>query len=273
VLDSTAFVADGSASRIALELDWYRRLLVDGKAAYEIGNVCDTCPFYFERLPRETDPESTAVAVIDALRSGAKELSPSLLDAISPVIPRGEYRACLLDLRPELVWPGGDRDYFSEEHVELFGFDSWWGLPHYPRTPYYRAGDVALSDAQRLFEFVVPLVPRASSTRWSSRSTCVATLAALLSRSAFSTSKRLPRGKMLTEDCRIHPSRGTRRGCIATRASCITCSTVITRPTQPPAPGGSLDLVSLVALEAGVSTTEDLDRALTALDASAGVEE
>jgi hypothetical protein len=32
LLDSKPFVADGSASRIALELDWYRRLLVDGQA-------------------------------------------------------------------------------------------------------------------------------------------------------------------------------------------------------------------------------------------------
>lgn len=39
------------------------------------------------------------------------------------------------------------------------GVDSFWGLPHHPRTPYYRTYETAVDAEAHLFEFVVPMVP------------------------------------------------------------------------------------------------------------------
>src|SRR4051812_12095982 len=118
------------------------------------GNVCDTCPFYFERLPGISEAGSPATTVVDELRAGVDQLTTDLLDAISPVVPEGTHTACLLEASPRLVWPGRPGDYFTEDHADLFGFDSQWGLPHHPRTPYYRMATVALSEDTALFEFI-----------------------------------------------------------------------------------------------------------------------
>jgi hypothetical protein len=272
VLDTAVLVADGSASRIALELDWYRRLLVDGEAAYELGNVCDTCPFYFERLAGLTEGRSPAAAVVDALREGVDELSPSLLDAVSPVIPAGEYRAWLLDVSPELVWPGHDRDYFAHEHAELFGFDTQWGLPHYPRTPYYRAGEVALDAERGLFEFVVPLVPpRFLSAETVAEYARAGSPGAALALGVFDVKTPAvwtydrglpypPAGgappRLHSHWCLVHYLLdGHHKTYAAVEA------------------GRPLRLLSLIALSAGVSVDAELDRALSELEAPATVEE
>jgi len=37
--------------------------------------------------------------------------------------------------------------------------DSFYGLPHNPRVPYYRAGEQDLGNGARKFEFLVPMFP------------------------------------------------------------------------------------------------------------------
>jgi hypothetical protein len=167
LLNSWPLTADGRASRLAFSphvaMDgstvFMRRLSLDGKDAFEIGNSCDTCPFFFERLEGATETLSPGAAVSAALRDGIEQLEPELLELLGAVVPRGEYRACLLELEPTLVWPGGEADYFSHEQLGQFGIDHFWGLPHYPRTPYYRVSDIPMAPDGRLFEFVVPIVP------------------------------------------------------------------------------------------------------------------
>ena len=136
-----------------------RHLLLDGKEAFEFGGSCDTCPFFFQRMEGANETLSPGAVVSNALRAGLKQLEPELLETLGGVVPAGDYRACLFDLRPALVWPGDDADYFRHEQVELWGVDSFWGLPHNPRTPYYRGSDIAIAPDERLFEFVVPMVP------------------------------------------------------------------------------------------------------------------
>ena len=160
-------VADGRASRLAFSPHvttagssiWMRHLLLDGKEALALGGSCDTCPFFFERLEGANETVSPAAAVSHALRAGVDQLEPELLEQLGRIIPAGAYRACLVELEPVLVWPGDDADYFRHEHVELWGVDPFWGLPHHPRTPYYRSSDIAIAPGERLFEFVVPMVP------------------------------------------------------------------------------------------------------------------
>jgi hypothetical protein len=80
---------------------------------------------------------------------------------VSPLLPESGYLPLLLQVRPRLVYPAGSGDYFAGEQVATWGVDDFWGLPHYPRTPYYRLDidGIDLPDAARLFEFVVPVVP------------------------------------------------------------------------------------------------------------------
>lgn len=44
----------------------------------------------------------------------------------------------LLSVRPRLVLPAGPGDYFASGQVATWGMSSFWGLPEYPATPYYR---------------------------------------------------------------------------------------------------------------------------------------
>ena len=159
--------ADGSASRLSFSPQepkdgssvWARRLLLDGKDAFDLGISCDTCAFFFERMPGADESVSPGEAVSTALRAGIDGLDPDLLAAVGSVVPAGEYEACLLEHVPTIVWPGDEHDYFCREQVELFGIDPFWGIPNTPRTPYYRCGDSDLGSNERLFEFVVPFVP------------------------------------------------------------------------------------------------------------------
>lgn len=75
------------------------------------------------------------------------------------MLPRGEYLATLETVRPRLVTPGGADDYFSGEQVALWGVNAFWGLPHDPRTEYYRSRSASLGGGAALFEFIVPMFP------------------------------------------------------------------------------------------------------------------
>ena len=57
------------------------------------------------------------------------------------------------------MYPAGEGEYFADEQVRTWGTDSFWGLPGYPRTPYYWAGTRRVAKSARVFEFVVPMVP------------------------------------------------------------------------------------------------------------------
>lgn len=138
--------------------DFDRYLLLRGKRAYHVGNRCDTCAFFFERLDGANEKVSPS-EIGELLRSGIETLDGELLRLVGRAVPKGEYRAMLLDLTPALIRPGEPEDYFVKEQVELWGIDSFWNLPHYPRTEYYRSDSLPLGDGRQLFEFVVPMMP------------------------------------------------------------------------------------------------------------------
>jgi hypothetical protein len=144
-----------------------RYLTVEGKRAYDLGNFCGTCRYLFERM----EGANTTIAVgelADRLAAGVERLDDSLVDALARLMPASPYRVLLLRLQPRLVMPGSDDDYFVAEQVENEGdVVAFWGLPHHPKVPYYRAGQRDLRfDRGRtngpighFFEFVVPMFP------------------------------------------------------------------------------------------------------------------
>lgn len=137
---------------------WDRYLTIEGKRAYHIGNICDTCAFFFERL-EGANQSISATTVVERLRVGLTMLDTTLIQSIQKILPVGEYRVSLLDMMPHLVAPGTEDDYFVREQVDLWGVEPFWGLPHYPKTEYYRTRSIALEPGQHLFEFMIPMFP------------------------------------------------------------------------------------------------------------------
>ncbi len=136
-----------------------RYLTVEGRQAYHIGTICDTCEFLFERMDGANQRVS-ASAASDRLRQGLERIDPELLDRVSEVVPAGEYLVSLLQVRPRKVILGSENDYFSNEQVDLWGIDPFWGLPNYPKIEYYRSLTMPLEPGSGLFEFIIPMYPQ-----------------------------------------------------------------------------------------------------------------
>lgn len=137
---------------------WERHLSIDGKKAFCLGNVCGTCEFYFERMEganQSIDPQQVAAE----LNAGLSSIAPELLYDIEQIMPKGDYKVLLSQVRPKLVVPGDKNDYFTHEQVELWGIDSFWGLPHTPKTEYYRLSTRLVANQRSQFEFLVPTFP------------------------------------------------------------------------------------------------------------------
>ncbi|MGO8793622.1 MAG: hypothetical protein ACLQLC_02270 [Candidatus Sulfotelmatobacter sp.] len=135
-----------------------RHLRLDDRRAYEFGITCNTCQFWFERksgangsLPLEN--------IADTLNDGLTTLEAGTTQSIADSLPSGDYIAILSRITPKLVQPSEPDDYFSHEQVQLWGIDGFWGLPHHPRTEYYRTGSRVFNGKTELFEFVVPMFP------------------------------------------------------------------------------------------------------------------
>ncbi len=138
---------------------WDRYLTLDGKRAYHIGNICNTCSFFFERLDGANRSLEEAKVVAD-LSAGLTRLDHTTNCSLGQLLPPDQYIVCLLDERPAFVAPGAPADYFSHEQIALWGPDGFWGLPHHPHTEYYRLAEAPIRTSGRLFQFLVPMFPK-----------------------------------------------------------------------------------------------------------------
>lgn len=136
---------------------WDRFITIDGKDAYHIGNVCGTCPFFFQRLDG-ANKSLDAQSFQEELSQGISEFTDAHASILAELLPNGEYEASLQFRVPRLVTPGTTADYYYEEQVALWGTDKATG-PHDPRTRYYRGSDQPLGGGAHLFEFFLPMFP------------------------------------------------------------------------------------------------------------------
>ena len=135
-----------------------RRLQLEGADAYELSWWCGTCPLVFERLTGAGRVPSSE-ELEQLLNGGLAGIHETVLNAAEVLVPEATYVPLLLSVRPELVMPADASDYFAHEQVAHRGVEPFWGIPHHPKTPYYRGGTSALGEHEFLFEFVVPMVP------------------------------------------------------------------------------------------------------------------
>lgn len=138
---------------------WYRYISIDGKPAYQIGNICNTCSFYFERL-YGANQSVHPTHLIEQLNKGFNSLDKSTIEKLSEIIPNGNYKVLLLTVYPKLTELGTSNDYFTNEEVKLWGIDGFWGLPHNPKIVYYRGTDQNIKKDEKVFEFIIPIFPQ-----------------------------------------------------------------------------------------------------------------
>lgn len=165
LIDKKSWLIKNSNSILAFEKsggggldEWDRYITIDGKKAFHIGNVCGTCEFFFERLEGANQGISSE-EISTTLQTGISKLDSEFLSKVSFILPDGDYEVSLIEMTPTLVDLGEEEDYFSNEQVQVWGIDGFWGLPHYPKTKYYRGITKELTDSSKLFEFVVPTFP------------------------------------------------------------------------------------------------------------------
>lgn len=136
-----------------------RQLLLSGNPAFELSLWCGTCPFLFERKDGANSTLSAGIGQVAVLEQGMTSADVQAVASVASLLAEDEYLPLLLQVTPELVSPLSERDYFSHEQVATWGIDSFWGLPEYPRTVYYRTFETAVDKDEHLYEFVVPMVP------------------------------------------------------------------------------------------------------------------
>ncbi len=137
---------------------WDRFLTIQGKQAYHIGNICGTCAFFFERM-NGANQSVPVEKLVGSLNTGIGKLDDGIIDSLKTIIPDGKYLVSLSQIQPQLSAPLSDQDYFSHEQVDLWGIDGFWGLPHNPKTEYYRLNSKVLKEQRGFFEFLIPTFP------------------------------------------------------------------------------------------------------------------
>jgi hypothetical protein len=161
-------VAEATSNTIAPRIDFQREkagavstrfITIDGEKAHYLGLSCGTCGFIFERLGGANRKISPAAAS-KSLRSGISSIQNPVTEAVMELLPSGTYKALLVACVPQLIIPSKPGDYFFEEQIELWGVDSFWGVPHYAKNEYYRTGLADMPSQGRLFEFIVPMFPK-----------------------------------------------------------------------------------------------------------------
>ncbi len=135
---------------------WDRFIAVNGQNIYHIGNVCGTCSFFFEKLidnKKSINPKE----VIEKLNVGLTSIDDNTIEILREIIPNGFYEIALLTIIPKFTVVGQPSDYFAKEQVDLWGIDGYYGVPHSPKVNYYRGTDKEIGDDRKIFEFFIPL--------------------------------------------------------------------------------------------------------------------
>lgn len=150
VTDSTsqlAFTTTGGGSWNV----WDRFISLGDTPIAHIGNICDTCEFFFHILNKRPSPCADLIAVRSSLETGLTSLDR--VEQFATPLPNGQYIAALFMITPCRAGTT-QPDYFRHEQQTLWGRTPWG---EDPLETYYRGNTSMIEDGQGLFEFYVPL--------------------------------------------------------------------------------------------------------------------
>ncbi|MEX0991741.1 MAG: hypothetical protein WD004_05670 [Actinomycetota bacterium] len=239
---------------------------------YDLSVHCETCAFTFERVG-VPNPSALPVSVLRGrLRRGLESLDREVVEAYAEILPEGDYVVSLSDLRPKLVHPLDEDDYFANEGRALFGTEApFYDLPATPRTPYYRA------DGERTFNPVGKMWGYNTDEPWPQRAASFVFLAPMNSISSLDPNTlaeyRSSAGRGTAVALSVLDAKAPVVGFDADpdyEVDAHWCWTHYlldghhkTRATS--LEGDSLSLLSFTALEEGVSTRADVEQLIALL--------
>lgn len=140
-----------------------RYLTVGGVPAFELSPVCGTCGLVLQRRPEAPSLQADVAAVHAQLAGGLTDLTSPVVDTFAAQLPASEYLVVLMDVAPELVHPGSERDYFIHDRYEVWPPEPEGTPDEQPNTAYYRIGDAPAGPQADLFQFAVPMLPLANT--------------------------------------------------------------------------------------------------------------
>ena len=82
--------------------EWDRFITLDGKKAYYIGNICETCAFLFERLDGAND-RVAPTELSKTLKDGIARLDEEALRMVAGALAEGAHGECSI-FRREQWW-------------------------------------------------------------------------------------------------------------------------------------------------------------------------
>ncbi|MDE2038457.1 MAG: hypothetical protein KGO96_02945 [Elusimicrobia bacterium] len=155
----------GEANSIFLE--------INGSRKFEIGNDCDTCHFWFKCLHEPRLSTQKKIVNLPKTIHLPRPVDEAMISEISPLLDlleKGEY--AVFETTINLAGPYDSEDegsyFFNSEFMEIWdindpkeeGLLSGWEHYECQRPKLFRHSESGVLEKQ--FDFVIPLVPRAS---------------------------------------------------------------------------------------------------------------
>ncbi len=134
-----------------------RRLTVHGSDVFELSFWCGTCPALLRKLA-EPDAADLRFANL-SLNAGLPRIEKRVLRAYGKVLPKSTYTVLLLDVHPELIMPGHERDYFVKEQVATWGIDPLVGSGEAAGSLYYRSFEASIDNERHRGIKIRPACP------------------------------------------------------------------------------------------------------------------
>lgn len=136
--------------------EWYRFLTWDKQQLIKIGNICETCGFFFEHINEDKKPRYPLSDVRPELQDGLTDINYGI-KAFSRLVPKGNYMAMHMQLEPKSVRDGQVSNYFKDEYAT-----TWNDFSSPSNDDYYRCESLAIAPKEKVFEFVIPFQTRES---------------------------------------------------------------------------------------------------------------
>ncbi len=133
---------------------WDRFISLGDEQLFHLGNICDTCEFFFRRTTDRIIPSLEIERIRAQLESGLDRISDTAL-AFTDIIPNGNYIVALFRAQPRKAGTDQMPDYFT--HEQRFAWRQYDDQDLTAAPSYYRGESRAIQDQQMLFEFFIPL--------------------------------------------------------------------------------------------------------------------